>query len=282
MAKKLSLQAPVALSLKDKVQLSATGIIAFFCDAIGVGSFAINIALGKFFKQFRDDELPALANGAQVLPGALEAIFFLQIVFVDVKTLITLVVATCLGGIVGAHIMSKLKLQALRLTMLAAFIAIIALLFATEMQWLHIGGSAMKLTHHQLIWGFIGLFFCGALTSAGIGLFAMVQAVLFVLGMSPIVAFPIMTTAGALQQPLTTMIFVSHNKVPLKKTLIISLAGLIGLFIAIPLMVQLSTRALHFLLILVLSYNTLNIGYSFYRTQKQNANALNDDITVTV
>lgn len=52
---------------------------------------------------------------------------------------------------------------------------------------------------------------CGALTSVGIGLFAMVQGVLFLMNVSPIVAFPIMTTAGAMQQPLTTLVF--YNKI---------------------------------------------------------------------
>ncbi len=72
---------------------------------------------------------------------------------------------------------------------------------------------------------------CGALTSVGIGLFVMVQGVLFLLNVSPVVAFPIMMTAGAMQQPLTTLVFVQQNKIPLKKTLILSLAGCIGVLL---------------------------------------------------
>ena len=33
------------------------------------------------------------------------------------------------------------------------------------------------------------------------GLFALIEILLFFLGLSPLIAFPIMTTAGALQQP---------------------------------------------------------------------------------
>ena len=61
---------------------------------------------------------------------------------------------------------------------------------------------------------------CGALTSVGVGLFVMIQCVLFLMNISPVIAFPIMTVAGAMQQPLTTLVFLQQNKIPLKKTLI--------------------------------------------------------------
>ncbi len=68
-------------------------------------------------------------------------------------------------------------------------------------------GHIDSITGFPLIIGFLGVMICGALTSVGIGLFVMVQSVLFLLNVSPLVAFPIMTTAGAIQQPLTTWCF---------------------------------------------------------------------------
>ena len=89
-----------------------------------------------------------------------------------------------------------------------------------------IGGDLVALDSWNLILGFFAMVICGALTSVGIGLFALVQAVLFLLNVSPAVAFPIMTTAGAMQQPLTTLVFVQQNKIPLKKTLILEFCRL--------------------------------------------------------
>lgn len=268
---KLRQEAKTRLPLKQKVQLSLTGMIAFFCDTIGIGSFAINIALGKHFKLFKDLQLPAVANGAQVLPGSLEAFFFLQIVYVDPTTLLSLIIATCLGGVLGAYLISHLKQQHIRLTMVVCFIGVATLLMGSEMHWFKLGGEANALHGWKLLWGVIGLFICGALTSAGIGLFAMVQAVLFLLNISPLVAFPIMTTAGALQQPLTTIVFVKKNKIPLKKTLIISLAGLLGLLMALPFMASLSQSQLHWLLIAVLTYNTINLASAYLKDNKREA-----------
>jgi uncharacterized membrane protein YfcA len=106
------------------------------------------------------------------------------------------------------------------------------------------------------------------LTTAGVGLFALIQAVLFCLGMSPLVAFPIMTAAGAVQQPLSTTIFVLKNKVPLKKALLIGLYGVVGVFIAIPVITRMSTNKLHFLLVLVLAYNTVMMGISYLKHRR--------------
>lgn len=272
MLKKMFAQPSVSISRREQFHLMTSGIVAFFMDTIGVGSFACNIALAKYFKTFKDNELPGMVNGAQIIPGALGALFFLGLVQVDSLTLIVMIVATCLGGILGASIISKLNTQAVRFVMFIAFPAIIVLILSNQFHWLPIGGNKTALQGHELIFGFIGLFIAGALTSAGVGLFAMIQAVLFCLGMSPLVAFPIMTTAGALQQPLSTGIFVLKDKVPLKKTLLIGIYGVIGVLLAIPAITHLNASNLHFLLILVLSYNTVMMGLSYRqhrRMQKQ-------------
>lgn len=263
MVKKIRAEAPVNITRQQQRQFMTTGIISFFMDTIGVGSFACNIALAKYFKTFKDETLPAMVNGAQVIPGALEAIFFLGLIQVDPLTLSVLIIGTCLGGVLGASLISKLNAQAIRLVMLMAFPGIIFLILSHHFHWLPIGGDKMALTGMELVYGFMGIFVAGALTSAGVGLFAMIQALLFCLGMSPLVAFPIMTAAGALQQPLSTGIFVYKNQVPLKKTMMISLYGIIGVLLGIPVITHLSTEKLHFLLVAVLIYNTVMMALSY-------------------
>jgi uncharacterized membrane protein YfcA len=269
MIARLKQQPTPALTFREQRQLLTSGLFAFFMDTIGVGSFACNIALAKYFNSFSDEELPAMVNGAQVIPGALEAIFFLGLIHVDGLTLITLILATCLGGIVGASIIAKLKAQPIRLIMLIAFPTIIFLILSHHIHWLPIGGNKIALQGYELLIGFIGLFFAGILTCAGVGLFALIQAVLFCLGMSPLVAFPIMTAAGALQQPLSTGIFVMKNRVPLKKSLLIGLYGVGGVMLAMPVITHLSITKLHGLLVLVLSYNTIMMGKGYLQHRKR-------------
>ncbi|HBI21150.1 MAG TPA: hypothetical protein DDY37_00940, partial [Legionella sp.] len=218
----LKKQPAVSLSTLDYSKLFGSGVVAFISDTLGMGSFAVNIALAELLGTFHDEELPAMNNGAQVIPGVMESIFFMQLIDVDLTTLVTLVGGTCLGGLIGGSVVSRLGKQSIRLSMMCCFTLVIGLLLCRQFHIFPIGGELIALHSWKLVVGFVGMVVCGMLTSVGIGLFVMVQAVLFLLGVSPMVAFPIMTTAGAMQQPLTTLAFLKHDKISLKKTLILS------------------------------------------------------------
>lgn len=260
---RLKQQTSPALTLVESIKIGVSGIIAFIADTLGVGSFAVNIALAKLLGTFSDEELPAVNNGAQVIPGTLESLFFMQLIDVDLTTMVTLVVGTCLGGLIGGAVVSKLSKQAIRLTMIICFAGLIALLIAHQLHLMPIGGDLVALSGSKLFIGFIAMVVCGALTSVGIGLFVMVQCVLFLLNVSPLVAFPIMTTAGAMQQPLTTLVFLQQNKIPMKRTLLLSLGGCVGVLITIPLFSHLTITWLHSLLLLILVYNFIAITRTY-------------------
>ncbi|MDF1677987.1 MAG: TSUP family transporter [Legionellaceae bacterium] len=262
---KLSRTPQKILSKIEKIKLAVTGVIAFALDTIGVGSFPVNIALSKYLKTFKDEELPALCNGAQVIPGTLESIFFIQIIQVDLVTLLTLVLGTCIGGVIGGHVMTRLSQQKIRLAMITAFSGILLLLLLKQIGLIPETGELTALYGWKLALGFFAMILCGALTSVGIGLFAMVQGILFLMGVSPAAAFPIMTTAGAMQQPLTTLVFLKHDKIPLKKTLFLSAFGCIGVLIALPVVSHLNTSWLHHLLLLIMMYNILAISLTYRR-----------------
>lgn len=267
MVLKLSRQPSEPLSIFQTIKLILSGIIAFIADTLGVGSFAVNLTLAKLLGTFRDDELPAVNNGAQVIPGTIESLFFINLIDVDLTTLLTLVAGTCVGGLVGGIIVSRLSKQAIRLAMMGSFVIIILLLICHHYRLLPVGGDLTELHSWKLVIGFFALVICGALTSVGVGLFVMVQGVLFVMNVSPIVAFPIMTTAGAMQQPITTLVFLQKNKIPLKKTMILSLSGCFGVMITIPIYSHLAITWLHLFLLFILIYNFLAIGYTYLKSR---------------
>jgi len=274
MGLKLRSAKKVAISTIDATKLIFSGIVAFISDTLGVGSFAVNVALARLLNTFPDEQMPAVNNGAQVIPGMLEAFCFLKWVQVDLTTLLTLVAGTCIGGLLGGGIVSRLHKQAIRLAMVICFSGIIVLLLCHQFRLLPVGGDIAELHGVKLTLGFFAMIICGALTCVGIGLFALVQAVLFLLNVSPEVAFPIMMTAGALQQPLTTLVFLKYDKIPLKKTLILSLAGCIGVIITLPVVTHLTVTWLHHLLLCILTYNVLSIGHAYWRDKPHRRLAL--------
>ncbi|KTD07740.1 sulfite exporter TauE/SafE family protein [Legionella jamestowniensis] len=262
-------QPAVKLSSLDYIKLTFSGIIAFIADTLGIGSFAVNVALAKLLGTFPDDELPAVNNGAQVIPGTIESFFFMRLVDVDLTTLLTLVFGACVGGLIGGSVVTRLSKQAIRLAMMCCFVVIIVLLISHQFRLMPVGGDVVELHSWKLVIGFFAMVICGALTSVGIGLFVMVQAVLFLLNVSPVVAFPIMTTAGAMQQPLTTLVFVQQNKIPLKKTFILSLAGCVGVFITLPVFIKLTVTWLHSLLLAILLFNLYAISRTYWAARPQ-------------
>lgn len=255
------------LTIMQYFKLATSGVVAFVADTLGIGSFAVNVALAKMMGTFNDDEMPAVNNGAQVIPGTIESLFFIGLIDVDLTTLLTLVMGTCVGGLLGGFVVSHMSKQTIRFAMVCCFALIILLLISHQFRLLPVGGELMELHSWKLIIGFLAMVVCGALTSVGIGLFVMVQGVLFLMNISPVVAFPIMTTAGAMQQPLTTLVFLKHDKIPLKKTLILSLSGCLGVLITIPIFMQLTITWLHLLLLFILIYNFFAVGRTYLQSR---------------
>lgn len=263
MFRKLRMQPKHIRSFQENLKLAMTGVLAFISDTLGVGSFPVTIALSKIWGIFEDYELPAVTNAAQVIPGALEAFFFIQIIHIDLTTLLTLVTGTCLGGILGGQIITRLSQQTLRLAMMICFTGIIVLLIYKQFGTTASNQDITALHSWNLFLGFLAMIVCGSLTSVGIGLFAMIQAVLFLMHLSPTVAFPIMTVAGAMQQPLTTFVFLKQDKIPLRKTLFLSLFGCLGVLIALPIVTHMKQTWLHALLLVIMIYNVFNISKTY-------------------
>lgn len=255
-------QSKVILPLMTKVKLCISGIFAFLADTLGIGSFAINLALAKAFKLLPIDKIPGHVNASQVLPGTIQALIFMKMVDVDFLTLSVLAIAATLGGIFGGVLISKINANILKKLMIICFSGMTLLLLATEAGLLNISGNATSLSGLNLVITAIAMSIAGALSAACVGLYATSQAILFLAGISPLAAFPIMMAAGALQQPLVAITFLSKNKVPVKESMIVSIAGIIGIAIGLPLITSVSVHFLHYLLICVLLYNIFSIASS--------------------
>src|SRR3990167_7812365 len=253
--------------LKAKLFMAGGG--GFFADTVGIGSFAVIIAFSKLWKLTHDKNLPGLVNGAQVLPGAIESIVFLKVIHVDPLTLIVLVVGACIGGIIGGLTVPKLNQKHIQMTMAVAFVSMAAIILLSQLQWLPIGGVETKLRGGHLWLGFFGMIICGFVPALGVGLFAIVEMLLFLLGLSPLIAFPIMTTAGALQQPLTTLTFTLNRAIPLKKVFIVSIAGVMGVLMAVPFITHLPLNLLRWLLFFIVGYNAFSMFRSYWRTRRR-------------
>ena len=220
----------------DSVNVPKASFVGFFTnffDTLGIGSFAPTVALNKFTKMgVKEKELPGLLNVAYTLPVICEAIIFTTVIEVEPLTLISMLVAAAAGSYLGAGIIAKMDEIKIQKVMGIALLLTAVLMVLKQLGLMPGGGDAIGLTGVKLVIGVIGNFILGALMSAGIGLYAPCMALVYFLGLSPQVAFPIMMGSCATLMPVGSIKFIKEGAYPRKAALILSISAVVGVFIA--------------------------------------------------
>lgn len=241
--------------LAKRGELLFTGFLANIADTLGLGSFAVIVALNNRLKMIGDKQLPGTLNAQSVLPGMLQSLLFLHFVEIDYLLLALFVFAACGGGFLSGFLVAKLKQETVRLLMSVGFIAIGLLVLARQLDLLPLGGEATSLPPLQLCIGAFAMMLAGMLPAIGVGIYAPIQVILFFLGLSPLAAFTVMTTAGSIVQAATAYVFVVKKEVALGESLLITLSGLAGVALAVPLIALFDIEVLRWLLFIVVMYN---------------------------
>ena len=242
------------LEKSNFLALGAVGFVTNFFDTLGIGSFAPTTALLKNFKLSEDRTLPGTLNVACTIPVAIEALIFITVIKVDPVTLFSMLAAATVGAVVGAGVVSKLPEKVIQLGMGVALIIVAGLMLAGQLKLMPAGGTAIGLTGGKLIVAVIGNFILGALMTLGIGLYAPCMALVFALGMSPKVAFPIMMGSCAFLMPAASAKFVKEGAYDRKASMAITIFGTIGVFIAAYIVKELPLKILTWLVIVVIFY----------------------------
>jgi len=173
------------------------GGVANFLDTLGVGSFAVKTACYKQFKLIDDRVLPGTLNGQCVLPTVTQSLIFVGAVAVDPLTLISMMIAAAAGAAWGARHVASFDRQTIRLVMAISLLVVAGLIFAGLFGLFPVGGDAMGLSGYKLAIALLGNFIFGVLMNVGIGLFAPCMTLVYLLGMNPLAAFPIMMGSTA-------------------------------------------------------------------------------------
>lgn len=236
-----------------------TGIIGFignFFDTLGIGSFSLETAMFKFFRQSEDRLIPGTLNVANAIPSIAQAIIFIQIIEVDIVTLTLMIIASGAGALIGAGIVARLPEQKIRLTMGFALLVTAGFMLATKLGWIEGGGDAIGLEGSTLLFAVGVNFILGALMTAGIGLYAPCMALVFALGLSPKVAFPIMMGSCAFLMPVASIRFIREGAYNKRASLIISITGTIAVLIAAFVVKSLPMDVLRWVVIGVIIYTS--------------------------
>ncbi len=249
--------------------LLGTGFITNFFDTLGIGSFAQQTAIFKFFKLIDDRLIPGTMNVGNTIPVVVQAFIFMTVVEVDTLTLVSMSTAAPLGALLGADIVSKMSRSRIQIGLGFGLLAVGLIIIAGFLNLMPTGGEAIGLTGWKLA-VIIGMsFIFGALQTIGVGFYAPCMAMVYALGMHPLTAFPIMMTATAMLMAAGGARFVKQNAYDRKVSFSITIAGVIGVFLAAYVVKSLPLLILRWVVLCVVLYTSGWMFLSAFRKEPE-------------
>ncbi|MCF5888026.1 sulfite exporter TauE/SafE family protein [Aeromonas veronii] len=244
------------------------GGVANFLDTLGVGSFAVKTACYKQFKLIDDRVLPGTLNGQCVLPTVTQSLIFVGAVAVEPLTLISMMMAAAAGAAWGARHVASFDRQTIRLVMAISLLVVAGLIFVGLLGLFPVGGDAMGLSGYKLVIALIGNFIFGVLMNVGIGLFAPCMTLVYLLGMNPLAAFPIMMGSTAVLSVFSAGTFIRKGAFDAKAVLAVAIFGPIGVVLAAMLVKSMDMEMLKWLVAFIVIYTSWTM-YASWRAARR-------------
>ncbi|MGL4708427.1 MAG: TSUP family transporter [Aeromonas veronii] len=248
--------------------VASIGGVANFLDTLGVGSFAVKTACYKQFKLIDDRVLPGTLNGQCVLPTVTQSLIFVGAVAVEPLTLISMMMAAAAGAAWGARHVASFDRQTIRLVMAISLLVVAGLIFAGLLGLFPVGGDAMGLSGYKLAIALLGNFIFGVLMNVGIGLFAPCMTLVYLLGMNPLAAFPIMMGSTAVLSVFSAGTFIRKGAFDAKAVLAVAIFGPIGVVLAAMLVKSMDMEMLKWLVAFIVIYTSWTM-YASWRAARR-------------
>jgi uncharacterized membrane protein YfcA len=236
---------------------TAIGFVTAFFDTLGIGSFATSIY--KLRNLVPVKLIPGTLNVGHTLSTIAQAFIYTQLVPVESMTLVLMIVAAMAGSWLGAGVVIQWPRRKIQIGMGLALFGAATMMLLKAVGYLPSGGGALGLNGVRLLIGLAGNFALGALMMLGIGLYAPCMILVYLLGMTPTAAFPIMMGSCAFLMPFSSVRFVRARTYHRQAALSLALGGFPAAIIAAKLVTWLPPGAVVWLVIAVVFYTSLNM-----------------------
>jgi uncharacterized membrane protein YfcA len=230
------------LAMRPSTSDIAIGCGTCFLDTLGIGNYAQITALFKLRGNPPDELIPGTLNVGNAIGIIFSALLFVEMIEVSPVLLTSMVLAAGAGAWVGADVVSKLPRRAIQLLMGIALLVAAAFFITTNVGFLPPGGTALELGGWRFLVAVLANFVLGALMCVGIGNYAPSMAILGLLGMHPIAAYPIMIASDGMLIPIASLGFVKSGRYVNPVAVGLTIGGTIGVLLALPLVKTLSNH----------------------------------------
>jgi len=235
------------------------GFVTAFFDTLGIGSFATTTSVYKLRNLVPVKLIPGTLNVGHTLPTIAQAFIYTQMVPVESTTLVLMIAAAVAGSWLGASIVIRWPRRKIQIGMGLALLGAATMMFLKAIAFLQSGGDTLGLSGAKLAVGLAGNFVLGALMILGLGLYAPCMILVYMLGMTPTAAFPIMMGSCAFLMPFSSVRFVTSKTYHRQAALGIALGGFPAAIIAAKLVTWLPPGAVVWLVVAVVVYTSINM-----------------------
>ncbi|OLE82470.1 MAG: permease [Acidobacteria bacterium 13_1_20CM_2_65_9] len=235
------------------------GFVTAFFDTLGIGSFATTTSIYKLKNMVPVKLMPGTLNVGHTLPTITQAFIYTKIVPVESRTLVLMIVAAVLGSLAGVGVVVHWPRRKIQIGMGLALLGAAVLLLMTLFNLFPAGGDTLGLSGARLWIGLGGNFVLGVLMMLGIGLYGPCMILVYLLGMNPTAAFPIMMGSCAFLMPIASMRFVRTRTYHVQATWGLAIGAVPAVLIAAFLVTSLSLTAVRWLVLFVVVYTALNM-----------------------
>jgi uncharacterized membrane protein YfcA len=235
------------------------GFVTNFFDTLGIGSYATTTAVYKLRRLVPVKLIPGTLNVGHTLPVIAQAFIYTQLVPVESTTLVLMIAAAIAGSWLGAGVVVHWPRRKIQIGMGLALLGAAVLMLMTALQLYPAGGDTLGLSGGKLVMGLAGNFALGALMMLGIGLYAPCMILVYLLGMTPAAAFPIMMGSCAFLMPISSVQFVKTRTYHVQAALGLAIGGLPAALIAALIVKSLPLDVVRWLVVVVVTYTALNM-----------------------
>jgi uncharacterized membrane protein YfcA len=250
---------------------TATGFVTNFFDTLGIGSFATTTAIFRQWRMVLDERIPGTLNIGHTLPTIVQAIIFTKLVPVDGFTLALMILAAVLGSWLGAGVVSGWPRRTVQIGMGSALLIFSVIMLMGLLNVVPGGGTLLKLEGTRLAIGLAGNFILGALMPMGIGLYGPCMILIYLLGMDPKAAFPIMMGSCAFLMPIGSARFIREKAYDARAVLGLAIGGVPAVLIAALIVKSLPLTYVRWLVVVVVLYTAATLLRSAMTTARAQA-----------
>ena len=130
------------------------------------------------------------------------------------------------------------------------------------MQWIHGEGVAIGIHGWKLVIAGVVNFILGAMMTAGVGLYAPCMALVYLLGLSPQVAFPIMMGSCAFLMPPASYKFIKSGAYNKKAALGMAIPSILAVLIAAFIIKSMPLDTLRWLVLIIIVYTSVSMFWT--------------------